>query len=304
MRSFLKWLIVTGLIVFLIGVYSFFLDFEASKISPVSEVGPVFVDTEALITPISTATIETEAPTQSSVIIPTATPDLTTVRGFWLDEKIDLSSGKSTAMVIQLPQGGNLASTWADAIAYQFGDDELAIDPFDPNAGTIYTILGDTAIVVAHSGQRNHNWDFFASGIDRYLRAYDESSLSTNDSIILADGVTRLEGFFGSTAYLCQSEEKVEPFTPFEKCPGSVVKLKLVTGVVVPEELVGEYGDNFNNLRSWLMVKFPEAGFDRITSDRGFLFVTCLQKYADQPSVEGVHGYEYNRVVLGFEVIK
>ncbi len=300
MKSLKIVVIVFGFLLLFFGGYLYALDLQASSVSPVVVVSPVFTPTE-LVKPrrVLATNVETTTPVPTL----TATPLPLPVNYYILNEEIDLSSGRSTAMMIQLPQGGNILSTWADAIAYQSGDDDLTISPFDLNAGTIYTMLGDTAVVVAHSGQRKKNWDLFASSIDRYLRAKDVSNPKLNESVTLGEGTERLKGMIGSMIYICQSGKKMEVFTVFERCPGEVVKAKLVGATMIGPELMNEYGVNILNLREWLTGVYPEAGFDLISKNTGLILVTCVQKFADQPVLSGVHGYEYNRVFLAIEVI-
>ncbi len=300
MKPIEKMMITIGLILLVAGLYLCIVNYPTSTESPVATVSPVFTATSPAITE---SVLSTVVQTETSVIVPTQVPVSPLVNYYILDKKIDLSSGRSTAMMIQLPQGGNVLSTWAGAIAYQSGDDDMAISPFDPKAGTIYTILGDTAVVVAHSGRRKNNWDLFASSLDRYLRVVDLSNPKQNESVGLVEGVERLKGMIGSTVYFCQANEKMEAFTLFERCPGDVVKMKIVGGIMIGPELMEEYGQNILVLRSWLAGKYPEAGFDQIAKNTGLIFVTCVQKYTDQPVLSGVHNYEYNRVFLAFEVV-
>jgi hypothetical protein len=67
---------------------------------------------------------------------------------------------------------------------------------------------------------------------------------------------------------------------------------------------VSDYEANFLNLRSWLASVQPNSGFDLLDPKNGFLLVTCVGKYPDQVAIGDVPNYDYNRLVIGFEIVK
>ena len=129
-------------------------------------------ETEAMI--FESVPTQQHMPTQLSTptYIPTVIPPTPTpiIQGFQLGGMIDLSGSKLTTWSIRLPEGGELPGTWAKAIAFEDNGETQSGDPFDPHAGTIYSLFGDTVVVQAHSGQILYRWDLFASGFDLYLR--------------------------------------------------------------------------------------------------------------------------------------
>lgn len=263
----------------------------AVKISPTEEVVPTNV-------PESTS-VSVDLPTDVPTVVPTptTTPEPQLVQEYMLEDKINLSEG-STALNIRIDGENLLTGYWAEAISNQYVDR----DPeFDPHNGTIYSILGDTTVLGAHSGTVYGNPFLFASNVDLYLRKGDNSSLK------LAEGVEKTNGLIGKTAFLCQTEagvmEKFSPYDSTQPCPGVQVELKIVAAALVQEPMVNDYSNNLVTLRSWSITNYPEAKFADLNPDTGFVLITCVGRYPDQPILSGVPDYEYNRLIVGFEVV-
>jgi hypothetical protein len=253
--------------------------------------------TAAIPTPEIVQTRITEDP----VLIITPTPSPDPVRFYILDNRLDLSSGKSTTWSIRLPEGGELPGTWAGSIAYADGDNDLPVNPFNAHLGTIYSLLGDTTVIRAHSGQIYSKSILFASNLDLYLRISSPGS-----ELSLAEGQQKLQKLIGTTAYLCQSNDRIEPFTFFDPtagCPGEKVEIQLVAGVIIPRDRVADYDLALLKLKSWLETNYPGMGFEKLDKRDGFLLISCIQKYMDQPNIEGLFPV-YNRIALGFRIVK
>jgi hypothetical protein len=169
--------------------------------------------------------------------------------------------------------------------------------------GTIYSdVYGDTTILAAHSGTFGGKPSLFGSNIDFYLRKTGDSMLNLNS------GSEKAEKLVGKTAFLCQTEAgKMTKLTAYDTsipCPGQQLELKIVAVSLVSRDLVSDYEANFLNLRSWLASVQPNSGFDLLDPKNGFLLVTCVGKYPDQVAIGGVPNYDYNRLVIGFEIVK
>jgi hypothetical protein len=294
-RVFLR-LIGLGFIV--VAIMYALADYRASRIPAVISV----VEETTLV--IETPMMDSLAPVATQVVAvnspdPANEPD--PVQKYVLSAVIDLGSGRSTTWSIRLPEGGELPGTWADAIAYADGDDSLPVSPFNAHKGTIYSLLGDTTVIRAHSGRLNFAWNLFASNLDLYLRMDSEGR-----GLSVAEGESKLQQLIGTAAYLCQSDISIEPFTVFDPtkgCPGEILELQLVAGAIVTREKVADYDLALLSLRSWMMANYPGHGFEDLDPASGFILITCVQKYADQPSIDGVYPI-YNRVALGFRIVE
>ncbi len=294
-RVFLR---LVGLGFIVVAIMYALADYRASRIPAVV---PVVEETTPVV---ETPMTESPVPATTQVVAvnppnPVIEPDL--VQKYVLSAVIDLGSGRSTTWSIRLPEGGELPGTWAKAISYADGDDNLPVSPFNVHEGTIYSLLGDTTVIRAHSGRLNSNWNLFASNLDLYLR-----NSSDGTGLYLADGESKMQRLIGTTAYLCQSDTSIEPFTffdPTKGCPGEILELQLVAGAIVTRERVAEYDLALLNLKSWMMINYPGHGFEDLDPANGFILITCVQKYLDQPSIDGVYPI-YNRVALGFRIVE
>jgi hypothetical protein len=115
---------------------------------------------ESTLTPLQTVPLTEEAP-------PTNTATPAPVQGYVFDQGVDLSSGKPIALILSLPSGFFLPSTWASAVSYRAED---PLDIFEPDKGIVYSYL-DQGIPVtwAHSGSSTVNQRLFAYNLDIYL---------------------------------------------------------------------------------------------------------------------------------------
>ncbi len=261
----------------------------------------------------------TEQTTTESNPAPTLTPTPViipaTVNGFVLKDLIDLGSGKATALTIILP-GGELqlpSSTWAKAVSAEKAEPEA----FDPHKGTIFSLKSGSALVVlVHSGVINYNPDtLFGANIDRFLTHESTpkkgllSFLTGARKFTLEEGYAKLAELNGTTAYLCQTDPETDPYiVPFivftGECRGKIIELKVRATALIPREKVEQYDWTIPNgeILPWLQGSYPWSGFDVVQSGNGFLLSTCVQQFADQPDIDGVDYFVYNRVGIWFEI--
>ncbi len=279
---------MAGLVSVIVMIYGYLLLKQAEPAPVMAEVKFGSMPTETIeptVKPIST-----DEPTA------TATPEPVYVQQYLLGNKINLSFG-STALVIRLDQGHLLPGNWAEAVSYQETD---PADIFDPHHGNIYSVLGDTTVLQAHSGTVYGLPELFASNLDLYLRKGD-------NYLNLAEGQTKLEGLIGKTAFICQTEaggmDKFAVYDANQPCPGKQLELKIIAASLVPSALVDDYKAHLLSLRSWLITNMPEADFASLNPKTGFLLITCIGRYPDQGWIEGLPDYDYNRLVIGFEIV-
>jgi len=258
----------------------------------------------AIATAMAVVSEQIEAPeivlTQTLVAIPTqtATPESELVSEYILNEKINLSEGM-IALNIRLDDQKILPGNWAEATSNQFVDRD---SEFDPHNGTIYTVLGDTTVIGAHSGTIYGSPILFASNIDLYLRRDGQKVFG------LDEGLANTAGLIGKTAFFCQTTvdmaKKLRQYDPSAPCVGVQQELMIVAVGLVQEPLVEEYGQHLTSLRSFMIANAPEANFELLNPKTGFVLITCVGRYPDQPVLSGIPDYEYNRLVIGFEVVR
>lgn len=291
-----KILILIGWALVFVMLYNFYGMVRVAVEKPrISEVEPTVV-------------VSTAEPTQTNIAAPSLVPETATItpipptpvpspiQGFLLDGKIDVASHRATALSIRLREGGELASTWADAYAYADGE----TDVFDPHKGTIYTIMGDTLVLYAHSGRIYYKPILFASNLDLFLRKDENGNFS------LAEGQAKLDSIVGASAYLCQAEG-IKPFTVYDPkfgCPGTKLELRISAGALITQDKVAGFTADPLKAQVWLSQNYPGRGFEFLSSGNSFLFVTCVEQYPDQSSVPGVEPFEFNRAVFAFTLIR
>jgi len=238
---------------------------------------------------LSTATVE--------VIEPTPTPE-PVVSNYVFGKQIDLSSGAPVALTIHLGDDKLLISNWAGTVSYKDTDDPKTV--FSPNKGIVYSYLGDVTTTWAHSGINIYGQRYFATNLDIYIRKNEDSK-----TMSLSEATARADSLKGMTAVLCQDESgKVKPLSDFDalgECPGKQVQMEIVAVAVIPREMVDGYDSTILDLNQWLMDNFPEAGFDQLGKEDGWLVRFCIGKLSDQVS-DGTPSYEYNRGVIGFKI--
>lgn len=252
-----------------------------------------------IITNISVTSIVSEGGdiVTAPVFEPIEVTEVELVKQFNLNNTINLTSG-STALVIRLDEKNFLAGNWAEAVAYKDGD---TTESFSPRLGTIYSILGDTTILSAHSGTLNNKPSLFASNIDFHLRKSDGLKLS------FADGQAKAKSLVGKTAFICQtSAEVMDKFSLYDvnlPCPERQLELKIVAVSLIPQEKVADYNNHFLGLRNWLIFDMAETSFAYLNPKTGFVMVTCVGKYPDQEEASKIPSYDFNRLVIGFEIV-
>lgn len=241
-------------------------------------------------TKMPTATVEVSEPT------PTPEP---VVSNYVFGKQVDLSSGAPVALTIHLSDDRLLLiSNWAGTVSYKDTDDPKTV--FAPNKGIIYSYSGDVTTTWAHSGINMYGQRYFATNIDLYIRKNED-----NKTMSLSEAAARADSLKGLTAVLCQAESgEVEPLSDFdalEECPGKQIEMEIVAVAVIPREIVDEYDSKILDLNQWLMDNYPEAGFDQLSKEDGWLTRFCIGKLSDQIS-DGTPSYEYNRGVIGFKI--
>lgn len=270
--------------------------------------------TQVSLAPSQTGQVTSEV-TPTPIFTPTPVEGPRTVDGFVLKDLIDLGSGKATALTIILP-GGELqlpSSTWAKAVSAETAEPEA----FDPHKGTIFSLKSGSALVVlVHSGVINYNPDtLFGANIDRFLTHEATpkkgllSFLTGARKFTLEEGYAKLSELNGTTAYLCQTDPETDPYiVPLivftGKCRGQIIELKIRATALIPREKVEQYDWTIPNgeILPWLQNSYPWSGFDLVSDGNGFLLSTCVQQFADQPDIEGVDYFVYNRVGIWFEI--
>ena len=246
-------------------------------------------------TPVETTT---QIFTPTPAFTPTPTPKPPLVMNYDLNG-IDLSSGNPLVLTINLPSGSQLQTNWAGTIPYSGTDDPEKV--FSPAKGVIYSYVGDVTTTWAHSGRNKYSGQlYFASNLDLYLRTADFGSV-----VSMAEANARANNLKGATAELCQTAAgTVKLLTDYNEaqCPGKVIKLQLVAAAIIPHEMQSGYDSHFMNINDWLTTNFPDAGFDQLNQQNGWLIRFCVGKFADQVS-DGTPGYLYNRGVIGFRIV-
>ncbi len=236
---------------------------------------------------------------QTETLLPTATPMPILVQNYALG-KVDLASGKSIAMTINLPDGSLLLSNWAKAVAYN-GNDPKSI--FQPTNGVVYSYEdGGVPVTWAHSGMLTASQRLFATNLDLYLRkGLGGSVLPMFQSQALA---ARL---IGTGVVLCQDDSgTIKPMSNFDPaggCKGQKVTLQLVALTIVPHDLVAEYDTKSMGIIKWMAEKFPGDGYDNLPPQDSWVIRFCIGKLSDQVS-DGTPPNLYNRGVIAFRVLK
>lgn len=251
-----------------------------------------------LITETTTPIPKVTATPTAALLVPTPTI-IPPVSGYVLDQEIDLSSGRPVALTIRLSDGSLLSSNWAGTVSYQETDDQGTV--FEPENGVIYSYLGDVTTTWAHSGTTWSGQRFFASNLELYLRKDEETKKIESMTEVRA----KAKSLIGSTAYLCQdgSGEAIplSDYDALKKCDGKLVEMEVVAFAVVSHEKLAEYDEAILNFRQWLMENYPDAGFDEMSPDNGWIIRFCIGQLSDQAS-DGSEWYLYNRGVIGFRV--
>lgn len=236
-----------------------------------------------------TATVE--------IIEPTPTPE-PVVSNYVFGKQIDLSSGAPVALTIHLGDDRLLFSNWAGTVSYKETDDPETV--FAPNKGIVYSYLGDVTTTWTHSGINMYGQRYFATNIDLYIRKNED-----NKTMSLSEAAARADSLKGLTAVLCQTKlGEVQPLSDFDalaECPGKQIEMEIVAAVVIPREVVEEYDGKILDLNQWLMDNYPEAGFDQLSKENGWLIRFCIGRLSNQVS-DGTPSYEYNRGVIGFKI--
>lgn len=295
----------TGLFFLVLGAYLWFFPMEVEGDFGLSaDVVEIQASATNTVTPTVSKT-PTLSPTQTSTILPTATitaiptktPEPVYVHEYNLADKVNLSSGM-LVFNIRLDETHLLRGSWAETISYR---EDLPSDANAPYQGVIEAFVGDTTMVLAHSGTWNGKPVLFGSALDLYLRK--NKGVYFN----LATGKEMVADLVGKTAFLCGTElDEDKKFTEYDAtkpCPDIQLELKIVSAALLPQSKYGDYVDNFLTLRRYLVENDPESGFDHLNPKTGFVYVTCLGKYPDQPAVANVPAYDYNKVILGLEVV-
>lgn len=228
---------------------------------------------------------------------PTSVPPTPTpfpVQNYVLGEKIDLENGGPIALVVRLSDGSVITSNWAQPIGYKGTDPD---EVFLPGNGTVYSYLGDITSTWAHSGIYRGK-KIFATNLELYLRVKPQGGVRS-----LEEGKELIQTLVGGEAYLCQMPEgSVQPLSDFEVtegCLGQKLTLRISAAVIVPHELVEDYDNATMTTKSWLINNIPEAGFEDVMAENGWLFKFCVGEFGDQ-AADGTPSYLFNRAVLGF----
>lgn len=240
---------------------------------------------------------ETPVPTPT-MVEPTATKAPLVV-DYLLADSIDLAAKAPVALTLQLDDGKLMSTNWAGTVPYSDKDDQGSI--FAPSNGVIYSYLGDVLTTWAHSGIRKVDEQyFFATNWDLYVRKSPE-----NKTLSLAEAEEKADSLKGITAYLCQAEPETIAFLSDHdansQCPGEEIELEVVALAIVPHEKIPEYDEAIVELNSWLVSNYPDAGFEKLNRDNGWLIRFCIGKFSDQVS-DGSPWYLYNAGVIGFRI--
>jgi len=278
---------------------------EAVKYYFVPQGSPVLVEKIYTVTPtvvrLDQATEVTSTPVDE--ILTSEVKVL--VDNYVLDSKVDLSSGVPIQMVVNLPNGKQLPSSWASPYSNTTAPSQ---DFFDPHKGTTYIYntsdfeegYGSVLVLLGHSASIGGK-DLFAANLEYFLRIKEigVSQYTEQETVDLF-----YSQIIGSIITMCQDGDKTPlyPATMDTTCIGKEVVLQVVGGEVILDEEVWGFEQHVNDLHHWLVYKHPTSGFDQITEDNGFLYVFCLGRLADQKN-NGLDRFSQNRVVLVLKVI-
>lgn len=250
------------------------------------------------------------SPTETmSVVVTTPTPTEMPllVDNFFLNKTIDLSSGKSTVMAFYLPNGNLLSfPTWSNTVS----EDSAEIAAFEPHQGTIYAVKsGDAIVALLHSGQVYFKYILAGSNFERFITresVEDDgfvSFLQGSRLLTVAEGTEKANSLVGSMGYICQ-KEGVAPFTMYTgDCEGQLlqVRVKAVSLILGQQSMQYDWTIAKGEILPWLQANF--SGFESASPRTGFLISTCIYQFADQPDLENLEPFLYNRLGIWLEII-
>lgn len=292
-----------GFIGFCFIVTGWFLNRQSG--SPATEIVPAVTLTataEPVLLPTTTDTVSVP------VFSPTSTAIPSLVDGFVLNKTIDLSSRKSTVIAFYLPNGNLLSfPTWANSVS----EDTAEIAEFESHQGTIYAVKsGDAVTALLHSGQIYYSYILAGSNIERFIthESVEDngfvSFLQGSRLLTVAEGMEKANSLVGSTGYICQ-KDGVAPFTVYTgDCEGGQllqVRVRAVSLVLGEQSMQYDWVIAKGEILPWLQTNFSE--FESVSPRTGFLISTCIYQFADQPDLEGLEPYLYNRLGIWLEII-
>lgn len=278
---------------------------EAVKYYYVPQGEPVLVEKIFTVTPVVIEPDHTLEVTSDLIEEDSISEELVLVDNYVLDSKVDLSSGVPIQMVVNLPNGKQLPSSWASPYSYETAPDD---NFFDPHFGNTYIYkasdfedgYGRVPILLGHSASIGGK-DLFAANLEYFLRIKEigVSQYTEQEAVDLFNSQ-----IIGSTVTLCQDSDKTPlyPATMDTTCKGSEVVLQVVGGEVILDDEIWEFEQHVNDLHRWLIYKYPTSNFDKINENNGFLYVFCLGRLDDQRS-NGSDRFSQNRVLLAIQVI-
>lgn len=255
---------------------------------------------EMVVIPVTgSATAEPESTMEATqTVAPTATAEPKMV-DYVLGSTIDLSSKAPVAMTLTLPDGKLMSTNWAGAVGYKETDDQKTI--FAPSKGIIYSYLGDVLTTWAHSGTGVGGKPyFFATNLDFYIRKTAE-----NKTVSMPEALVKADSLKGVAVYLCQapsgSVAYLSDHDANSQCPGSEIEMEITAVAIVPHEKLAEYNLAITNINSWMSSNYPDAGFETLTKDNGWLIRFCIGRFSDQVD-DGTPWYSYNAGVIGLKI--
>lgn len=296
-------------ILFLFGL--FFTFNEAYKYYFVPQGVPVLIDNIVTFTPTATS-ITTLLEAGSTAQVPVETEIIVAVedspiKGYVVSDLVDFSSGVPIQMVLWLPNGKGIPSSWAAPFSHS--NIEHSKDFFDPSNGTTYIYqtsdfdqgFGNVSVLLAHSSSVG-GVNLFAANLEYFLRIKEVgvSQYTTDEVIALFNSQ-----IVGSIVSVCQDESKKPLLQPSmdTACQGELINFRVVGGEVILRDDVSELEYHTLDLHHWLVDKYPNSGFDKINDKTGMLYVFCLGRLSDQTN-DGSDRFSENRVVLALEVIQ
>lgn len=295
--------LLVGISACFLGIYFYLVSLDSHGPQVPSE--PYVQKTQVVL---ATALPTITEPVQEPAMTESLTPEPTLVFDGYKLGGVDLDSGKPTAMIVTLPGGEKIVTTWASATGPTTDPEGKKFA--DAHNGSIFTIKAydGTPVMLVHSGQISHKWVLFGSTLDWYVR-HDE----LNNEIRLSEALAKVDALKNSEVVLCQLEDaKIEFPVWFDgNCEGVLLRLRISAAALILEDQVDQYSAAFDSEPlSWLSTSLydPRGGmvsdaFWFVRKGGGFLLSTCVQRFVlDQADKAGVPDYEFNRLAVWFEV--
>ena len=272
---------------------------------------PVLIENIVTFTPTPTTQSTLAPESQASVPAPVGADSVVPIEdlpinGYTVNDMVDFSSGVPIQMVLWLPNGKGIPSSWA--APYSHINADHSEDFFDPANGTTYIYqtsdfdqgFGNVPVLLAHSSSVG-GVNLFAANLEYFLRIKEVgvSQYTTEETIALFNSQ-----IIGSIVSVCQDESKRPLLQPSmdTTCQGELVSFRVVGGEVILRDDVSELEYHTLDLHHWLVDKYPNSGFDKITDETGMLYIFCLGRLSDQ-SNDGTDRFSENRVVMVLEAM-